>query len=118
MNRKLLFDQNLPRRIVSAVMDDFPGSRHVSGIGLASASDHEIWDYARTHGFCIISKDADFHQLSFLHGAPPKTVWLKLGNCSTRQIADCLALNKAGIGEFLGDPESALLVVSDHSEKT
>jgi predicted nuclease of predicted toxin-antitoxin system len=74
-------------------------------------SDQNIWDYARLNGFCIISKDADFHQMSFLHGAPPKAIWLKLGNCSTSELADCIMRNVSRIKAFLIDEEGALMVL-------
>jgi predicted nuclease of predicted toxin-antitoxin system len=111
LTAKLLFDQNLSRRLVSQFEAEFPGSRHVSGLRLTLESDENIWDYARLNGFCIISKDADFHQMSFLLGAPPKTIWLKLGNCSTAMLANCISRNIAVIKTFLGDAESALLVL-------
>jgi len=62
---KLLFDQNLSFRLVSNLSDWFPGSVHVKEVGLASASDTKIWNYAKQHGFVIVSKDTDFHQRSF-----------------------------------------------------
>jgi predicted nuclease of predicted toxin-antitoxin system len=63
---KLLFDQNLPSRFTSSLADLFPGSEHLKLIGLAAADDQTVWDYARQNGFAIISKDSDFHQMSFL----------------------------------------------------
>jgi predicted nuclease of predicted toxin-antitoxin system len=33
---------------------------------LASGSDRAIWQYARDHGFIIVTKDEDFHRLSVL----------------------------------------------------
>lgn len=80
---KLLFDQNLSPRLVVLLADVFPGSAHVRDVGLASADDADVWDYAKRNGLAIISKDADFRQLSFLHGFPPKVVWLRVGNRST-----------------------------------
>jgi predicted nuclease of predicted toxin-antitoxin system len=71
---KLLFDQNLPRRFARQFADIFPDSKHVKDADLAAASDRQVWEYARSNGFAIISKDADFHQMSFLYGAPPKTI--------------------------------------------
>jgi predicted nuclease of predicted toxin-antitoxin system len=66
---RLLLDQNLSRRLLPLTDEDFVGSAHVASLGLATASDVEIWNYAREHGFAILSKDADFHHLSFLNGA-------------------------------------------------
>jgi predicted nuclease of predicted toxin-antitoxin system len=75
---KLLFDQNLPHRFTGQFADIFPGSKHVKDAGLAAAADRQVWEYARSTGFAIISKDADLHQMSFLYGAPPKTIWLRI----------------------------------------
>jgi predicted nuclease of predicted toxin-antitoxin system len=55
---RLLFDQNLSPRLVRWVADLFPESMHVRDVGLQSADDHAVWDYARDHGFVVASKDA------------------------------------------------------------
>jgi len=65
---KLLFDQNLSRRLVTILATEFPDSAHVGPLGLDTAPDREIWDYAAEHGYVIASKDSDFRQLAFLHG--------------------------------------------------
>lgn len=72
---KLLLDENLSPRLVQLLARDFPGCSHVDAIGLHGKPDVEIWGYAREHGFVIVSKDDDFRQLSFLHGAPPTVGW-------------------------------------------
>jgi predicted nuclease of predicted toxin-antitoxin system len=107
----LLFDQNLSVRLVALLSDLFAGSRHVSSVNLASAIDRQIWDYARENGLTIVSKDSDFHQMSFLFGAPPKTIWLRLGNSSTTQIATALRDHAPAIRDFLARQEEALLVI-------
>lgn len=78
---------------------------------MASTDDRAIWDYARDTGFSIISKDSDFHQMSFLFGAPPKTIWLRCGNCSTSMLETIIRRNTQKIEAFLNDEESALLVI-------
>ena len=57
---KLLFDQNLSPRLPLLLRDLYPGSVHVRELGLKDAEDAAIWDYARTHGIVIVSKDSDF----------------------------------------------------------
>jgi predicted nuclease of predicted toxin-antitoxin system len=69
---KLLFDENLATKLVVLLVDLFPGSEHVRDASLAAADDLAVWDYAKAGGFAIVSKDADFRQLSFLYGSPPK----------------------------------------------
>ena len=109
---KLLFDQNRSRRLVALVDSAFPGSRHVIDYGLDTATDREIWDHAATHGYTIVSKDSDFRQLAFLYGPPPKAIWLRAGNASTRVILELLLRHRGDIEEFEDDTEGALLVLS------
>ena len=62
---RLLFDENLSSRLVGALADQFPNSSHVNLVDLASATDLEIWAYAREHDFTVVSKDNDFRSLSW-----------------------------------------------------
>lgn len=107
---KLLFDQNLSFRLAATVADIFPGSCHARDLGLATADDSIFWDYAKQHGFAIISKDGDFHQLSLVFGAPPKVVWLRVGNVSTAEIEALMRRHAATIHAFDGS-DGALLVL-------
>jgi predicted nuclease of predicted toxin-antitoxin system len=52
---KLLFDQNLPRRLVREFDSEFPGSAHVGDLQLDTATDPAIFAYAAEHGFTILS---------------------------------------------------------------
>ena len=89
----------------------FPGSRHVKALGLSTAHDRAIWDYARANGLAIISKDGDFQQLSFLHGAPPKVIWLKAGNCSVASLQQFIHRHSAAMIAFDADSEAAVLIL-------
>jgi predicted nuclease of predicted toxin-antitoxin system len=68
---KLLLDQNLSRRIPSLIADIFPGSNHVGSLALDRVSDQEIWDFAESEGYVILSKDSDFHQMSLVRYTYP-----------------------------------------------
>lgn len=89
----------------------FPESRHVDEVGLHGRSVAEIWKYAGQHGYVLVSKDNDFRQLRFPHGAPPKVVWLHVGNAPAREIEALLVARSDRIRDFTDDPESALLAV-------
>ena len=108
---RLLFDQNLSRRLVRLLDTEFPGSRHVSDLGLETATDQAIWDYAGDHGYVIVSKDSDFRQLAFLRGPPPRAIWVRLGNASTRDIFEALRDHSSVISTFGESDEEALLVI-------
>ena len=94
------------------VADLFPGSEHVRDVGLAAADDVAVWEYAKAGGFAIVSKDADFRQLSFLYGSPPKIVWLRVGNQSTAQIEAIVRANAGALEAFDADPVASMLVVT------
>ena len=70
----LLFDQNLWRMLVRRLADEYPESVHVAGVGLDTATDREIWEYAGQRGYVIVSKDSDFRQLALLLGPPQHRV--------------------------------------------
>jgi predicted nuclease of predicted toxin-antitoxin system len=74
---KLLFDENLSRRLVPRLEDLFPGSEHVADAKLIQASDLAIWQHAKSHGFTIATADADFYELATTLGPPPKVIWLR-----------------------------------------
>lgn len=106
---KLLFDQNLSHKLVRQLADIFPGSVHVRDVGLKTASDPVVWEYAKDNDLVIVSKDSDFHQRSFLYGFPPKVVWLRLGNCTTADIERVLRTNFHIIQDFYEDKDASFL---------
>jgi predicted nuclease of predicted toxin-antitoxin system len=110
---KLLFDENLSPDLVQALSADYPGSAHVRDLGLRSGTDQAVWERARTDGYTVVSKDSDFRQMSFLFGAPPKVVWIRLGNCSTTEILALLRNRRAALQSFWKDPEAAFLVLGN-----
>jgi predicted nuclease of predicted toxin-antitoxin system len=108
---KLLFDQNLSRHLVGELRDHYPESAHVTALGLDTATDREIWDYAGEHGYVIVSKDSDFRQLAFLLGPPPKAIWLAIGNVTTATVRQVLIEFGSTIAAFGASEEAALLVL-------
>lgn len=108
---KLLFDQNLSPRLARSLAGVYPDSAHVMDVGLSDADDRAIWMFDREHGFAIDAKDGDFRQLSFLDGPPPKVVWVRLGNCSTDDIATVLRRRADDLRDFASAPEAAFLFV-------
>ncbi len=81
-------------------------------MGFPNVPDIAIWNYARDHGFAIVSKDSDFQQLSFLYGAPTKVVWIRRGNCSVSESEEILNLNAELLASFQADEEAAFLVLT------
>jgi predicted nuclease of predicted toxin-antitoxin system len=80
-------------------------------VGLQAADDDTVWVYAAEQGFVIVSKDADFHQRSFVLGHPPKVVWVRRGNCSTAKIEEILRARLADLIAFARDEQGTFLVL-------
>ena len=108
---KLLLDQNLSPRLTKSLAKLYPGSKHVRDVGLQNAMDDAVWSYARKNGFVIVSKDADFHQRSFLLGPPPKVVWIRRGNCKTADIEVLLRVHHRDLSSFGKDAQAAFLAL-------
>jgi predicted nuclease of predicted toxin-antitoxin system len=109
---KLLLDENLSDRIIYRIFDLYPNSEHVKTLGMINTDDAVIWEYAKTNEFVIVSKDSDFHQRSLLYGAPPKFIYLRIGNCPTSQIIQILRDNLDKIIQFENSETESLLVLT------
>ncbi len=75
-----------------------------------SADDIAVWYCAAANGLMIISKDQDFRQRALLFGPPPKCVRIRLGNCTTSEIASLLKHRAALLREFQKS-EACLLIL-------
>ncbi|MEM1059730.1 MAG: DUF5615 family PIN-like protein [Verrucomicrobiota bacterium] len=106
---KLLFDENISYRVVGELGDSFAGSNHLIPLGLQTASDREVWDFAKRGGFCIVTKDLDFLAYSTMEGAPPKVIHLAIGNCTTVEIVGLLRDHQSELEAFLASPDESYL---------
>lgn len=107
----LLFDQNLSPRLPRLLADIYADSIHVREVNLRDANDSEIWEDAKANGYAIVSKDSDFQQRSLLHGAPPKFIWLRVGNCTVKRTEDLLRNYSAAIHTFDVDESKSHLML-------
>jgi predicted nuclease of predicted toxin-antitoxin system len=102
---KLLFDANLSRKIV------FPGSSHISQVGLAGETpDAAIWEYAKQNGFAIVTADADFLRLADQRGAPPQVVRLERMDYSTEAAAQLIRRYAIAFTEFEKSAKPVLIL--------
>ncbi|MEO6909106.1 MAG: DUF5615 family PIN-like protein [Abditibacteriaceae bacterium] len=109
---KFLFDQNLSYRLVQSLTDAYPDCQHVRNVGLKEAPDTEVWDFARANGYVVVSKDADFHQRSLLLEFPPKVIWIRLGNCSTKTIEQVLRRHLKDVEQFEINEGATFLILT------
>ena len=56
----------------------------------ATWSDAQLWEYARSEGLVIVTKDADFRILSLAGRSPPKLVHVRFGNMKMQQFFNAM----------------------------
>ena len=106
---KLFFDQNLSPRLATRLHDLYPDSSHVFWLNLGEAEAAEVWEYARQIDYLVVTKDADFSELSTLQGFPPKVIWLQIGNCTTEQVESLLRLHYEAIQQLIESDSIGIL---------
>jgi predicted nuclease of predicted toxin-antitoxin system len=108
---KLLFDQNISPKIVKQISEDFPDSKQVRHVGLEDASDAQIFNYAKANGYAIVTFDADFVDLNVVRGMPPKIIWFKTGNLTTKAISALMKKSIRVIQDFLNLDDIGILEI-------
>ena len=106
---RLLFDEQLSNRLPALLADCYPDSFNIESLALGGAPDVIVWQAAVVHRCVLVYKDEDFHRLSVMHGAPPKVVWLRLGNCTTQDIVNLLRKHAADVRQFAAQDEVSVL---------
>jgi len=78
-----VLDENVPGRLAFRPCLPVVSSREVVG---GSATDAELWEYARRHRLVLVTKDADFSDRIFMNTPPPWIVHLRVGNLCRRDF--------------------------------
>jgi predicted nuclease of predicted toxin-antitoxin system len=108
---KRLFDHHLSHKFAGRLADLFPDAAPVRPVNLREADDRTLWAYAPVTGFARVSNDEDVHQLSVLDGAPPKGVWVRLGNCTTVDSEQAVRRHPTDVLNVDANEEGAFLIV-------
>ena len=108
---KLLLDQNLSRKLIGILANEFPNTEHVLNLGMEKKEDTDIWDFAASNGYAIVSKDKDFYQRSVAIGHPPKVIHLHTGNCCVKETAKILLARTGHIRDFLSHETKSYLIL-------
>lgn len=84
---KLLIDMNLSPRWVKVLSAAGMEAAHWSTLGPANAPDTEIMDFARSHGYIVLTHDLDFSEiLAATHGDKPSVVQIRAEDISPDTI--------------------------------
>ena len=109
---KLLIDHNLSFKLPKHLSAIFPGSIRVSAAGLNTATDLQVWEYAKENDFVLVTQDADFIDWNRLFGIPPKILWIRFGNQSVDFAQQRFLLHENAIKSFEKDEEIEILEIN------
>ena len=108
---KLLFDENLSRKLVVRLAELYPGSAHVVEFDWLQSPDRDIWELAKAENLVIVSTDSDFYELATTIGPPPKVIWLRRWAHPTDDAERILRREAIRITQFSADPELGVLIL-------
>ena len=108
---RILLNQHLSWKLKARLGPLFEDVLHVRDLGLSRAADQQILEWARQHAYAIVTKDSDYNDLVISGGPPPVVIWLRMGNCSTRQIEEVLIRNLSSIKILAGNSESGIIAI-------
>ena len=81
-----LIDAQLPPGLAVWLRDRGHAAHHLYELGLASATDHEVWARALANSQIVITKDRDFVEWAIVRDPAPQVVWLRIGNLGNRVL--------------------------------
>lgn len=108
---KLLLDQNISHRLLNYIQDILPEAKQVRQLGLENHSDKLIWEYAKENGYDILTFDGDFYDFSLVWGHPPKIVWIRTDNQTTKNVEEILRKHISTLEEFQKNKDLACLEI-------
>lgn len=110
---KLLLDRNISYRLVRKIETQFPGRSNSVKLDSITSRTRRSGTLQGKRDLSFVTFDSDFYDLSLTYGHPPKLIWLKTGNMTTRNLEKLFADKAAQIEDFAVDPELSCLEIID-----
>ena len=87
-------DANLPPQLAKWLKEKFSvNAVSLKDLSFLQASDKEIYFQASKKPVIILTKDEDFAELLRSEGAPPKVIWVTVGNISNQRLKEIILNN-------------------------
>lgn len=83
-----MIDAQLPPALARWIAAQGHEAEHVADLGLARASDPEIWQRAVASSAVIVTKDEDFARRRVVSADGPQVIWLRVGNTRRRALLE------------------------------
>ena len=108
---KLLFDQNISFRLIERISNLYPDAKQVRELGLENVTDNEIFEFAKKNDYSIVTFDSDFCDLNILKGFPPKIIWIRTGNITTKNLEIIMKNKYERIKSFMQENFGCLEII-------
>lgn len=108
---KFLVDANLPPGLTAWFREHSHEAIHVYEQPGLSLDDRAIFEFSRTHGYTIVTKDEDFAALAILDKNPAAVVWVRFGNATNAMLRNWLEPLLPEIVQRLAAGETLIEVV-------
>jgi predicted nuclease of predicted toxin-antitoxin system len=83
---KFLVDNQLPGLLCQFLRRSGHDCSHVLDLSMDEKSDGEIWVFAKSQSYIVISKDDDFVHLANRFGDTGRLLWVRIGNCRKQHL--------------------------------
>lgn len=83
---RFLVDTNLPRALAAWITAKGHVAEHVLDVALAQSKDVQIWRHAASINAIIVSKDADFAEMTRSRSDGAGVIWIRTGNGTTLDL--------------------------------
>jgi predicted nuclease of predicted toxin-antitoxin system len=108
---RLLLDHNIPPQAIGWLSRFDVDCLHVRDLGMITATDHQLWQFAKRDGRVIVTKDGDFAALARSNPAlNAKVIWLRIGNMRNRDLEPWLIGKWPRVRDLLGQGHSIIEV--------
>jgi predicted nuclease of predicted toxin-antitoxin system len=87
---RFVVDAQLPPALARALTSAGFPAVHVADIGLLTASDRAIWEFAASEHAAILTKDSDFAGLPRPGPSEVAVIWLRIGNTAREPLVQWL----------------------------
>lgn len=113
---KLLIDVQLPPQLVRWFKERGTDAIHAADLenGLR-LPDIKLWQIAKENDWLIATKDMDFFELSAVHGAQPKVLILRYGNCANETMLTYLSEVWPKLEKRFSDDDVRLILLGRES---
>ena len=107
---RFLVDAQLPPSLARYLNELGHESDHVVHLGLESATDRDVWDFAAAQAAVIVTKDEDFVTMRSLREQGPAVIWIRIGNTTTPTLLETFSAAWPAIAAALERGESVIEV--------